>query len=105
MITGTKFVIDAIAGARDVASLMDRYLGGNGEIDETLVTRMRETVIGKSEQFSALKRQELTTRQAAKRINDFCPVTDGFNFEQATAEARRCLQCDLRTDIKHIRPG
>ena len=32
VITGTKFLIDAIAGARDVASLMDKYLGGDGEI-------------------------------------------------------------------------
>ena len=39
VITGTKFVIDAIAGAREVTTVIDQYLGGEGKIDETLVER------------------------------------------------------------------
>lgn len=104
VITGTRFVIDAIAGAREVAVLMDRYLGGTGEIDDIPIERRRTPWLGKEDRFSTLERQIPLLRPAAERITDFRPVMHGLCSEQAGAEARRCLQCDLRNDIEPVRP-
>ena len=99
VITGTRFLIDAIAGGREVATLMDKYLGGDGVITETLAERSRDPHIGKIEGFGTLERQELAHRSADDRKCDFAPVTTGFTCDQAACEASRCLQCDLRKDI------
>ncbi len=102
VITGTKFVIDAIASARECAQLMDKYLGGDGMIDEVLVDRTLNPEIGTIENFSALRREELGIRGAEERKNDFAPIHTGFTCEQGTCEASRCLQCDLRVAIKKV---
>ena len=103
VITGTKFVIDAIAGGRDVASLMDRYLGGDGNIDETLVDREPDSAIGKIDGFYQIPREEMAVRPAAERIADFAPISEGFTCEQADCEAGRCLQCDLRKEFSKVK--
>ena len=103
VITGTKFLIDAIAGARDVASLMDKYLGGDGEIDETLVERERDPEIGKIEGFAKIARNEMAVKPAAERRDNFEPISDGFTCDQAACESGRCLQCDLRKDIQCVK--
>lgn len=103
VITGTKFLIDAIAGAREAAVLMDRYLGGDGVIDERLVERQRDPSIGEAEGFAAIPRQELAVRPAQERRQDFAPVTEGFTCAQASCESGRCLQCDLRPDLKRVK--
>lgn len=102
VITGTKFVIDAIASARECAQLMDKYLGGTGDIDEVLVERTLNPEIGTIENFSSLRREELGIRGAEERKNDFAPIHTGFTCEQGTCEASRCLQCDLRVAIKKV---
>ena len=99
VITGTKFLIDALAGARDVAVLMDKYLGGDGAIEETLVERERNPLIGRVEGFPCIARNELTHKDAQLRKTSFETVTEGFTCDQAACESGRCLQCDLRNDI------
>ena len=103
VITGTKFLIDAIAGARDAASLMDKYLGGDGEIGETLVERERDPEIGKVEGFAKIARSEMAVKPAAERRENFEPISDGFTCDQADCESGRCLQCDLRKDIRRVK--
>lgn len=103
VITGTRFLIDALAGARDVATLMDKYLGGDGEIAETLAERSANPEIGKIEGFAQRSRNELNVRPAAERKDDFKVVTEGFTCEQGACEAGRCLQCDLRLQIQRPR--
>ncbi len=99
VITGTKFLIDAIAGARDVAQIMDKYLGGDGNIDETLVEREANPYIGTISNFANLNREELQMRGAEERKNDFETISKGFSCDASTCEAGRCLQCDLRLQI------
>ncbi len=103
VVTGTKFVIDAIAGAREAAACIDRYLGGDGELDETLVPRERDPKIGQRSGFSRLRREQAACRPAQQRVADFQPVSLGLSETQAAAEAERCLQCDLRKDIQPVR--
>lgn len=99
VITGTKFVIDAIAGGREVAVLMDKYLGGDGNIDETLVERDADPYIGRIDNFTEIERAELGTRPAEERKKDFLASSVGFTCEQSKCESSRCLQCDLRLQI------
>ena len=99
MITGTRFLIDAIAGGRDVAEIMDKYLGGDGVITEKLAERDPSPYIGKIEGFADIPRNEMAERAAAERKLDFAPVSEGFTCDQAKCESGRCLQCDLRLQI------
>ena len=97
VITGTRFLIDAIAG--DVAELMDKYLGGDGVILEQLTERTADPFIGKIEGFADIPRNEMSEREAEQRKLDFAPVSEGFTCDQANCESGRCLQCDLRLQI------
>jgi formate dehydrogenase beta subunit len=102
VITGTRFVIDAVAGGREAARRIDCYLGGDGNIDETLVERTRDAEIGKINHFCAIGREYMPVKPAEKRRDNFEPVSEGFSCEQAGCEAARCLQCDLRKDISRV---
>ena len=102
VITGTKFVIDAIASARQCAQLMDQYLGGDGNIDEILVDRTLNPEIGAIENFGQIARNELEEKPAEVRKNNFEPIFKGFSCEVGQCEASRCLQCDLRVPIQKV---
>ncbi len=105
VITGTKFVIDAIAGGRDVVSVIDKYLGGDGNIDETLVERTLNPEIGPIKGFGTLPRVDTTIRDPESRMAEetkWGPVDLNFTCEQAQCEAGRCLQCDLRVPIQKV---
>jgi NADPH-dependent glutamate synthase beta subunit-like oxidoreductase len=82
-VTGTKTVIEAIAGARDVASQMDILLGGDGDVDEYYWDREEQgDDIGCISGFAGIE-----------RIEKLCLVGD------AAHETGRCLKCDLRLRI------
>ncbi|MCF0229190.1 MAG: FAD-dependent oxidoreductase [Parasporobacterium sp.] len=99
VIRGPEFLIDAIADGRKVASLMDQYLGGDGEIDNTLVERNPSPYIGAIKDFGEFTREEMAVRPAAERKLDFAPESSGFTCDQGHCESGRCLQCDLRLQI------
>ena len=99
-ITGISFVIKAIASAREVVPIIDRYLGGDGQIDETLVERTADPFIGQIENFGRLPRVEMEVIAPEERVrNGNENVYKTFTCEQACNEAQRCLQCDLRASI------
>ena len=99
-VTGTQSVIKAIAAGRDAAQQIDRYLGGDGEIEEALAPEQhRCAYIGKYAGFAMLPRQEVEVVAPEIRIKGFERMDLGFTEETAFCEANRCLQCDLRTDI------
>ncbi len=102
VITGTKFVINAIASARECVPVIDKYLGGDGNIDETLIERELNPEIGKVEGFGKLERQEMAVKPAEARRDNFLPISDGLTDQQAKCESGRCLQCDLRVPITQV---
>ncbi|WP_227017903.1 FAD-dependent oxidoreductase [Sinanaerobacter chloroacetimidivorans] len=86
-VTGTRSVVDAIASGRQAASSIDKYLGGDGMIDELLYDREPvDPEIGVIEGFAKMQRVE--------PLQGEC---------DAKAEACRCLQCDLRLDIDKVK--
>ncbi|QOX61917.1 2Fe-2S iron-sulfur cluster binding domain-containing protein [Anoxybacterium hadale] len=87
-VTGTRTIIQAVAEARRAVASIDRYLGGDGDIDETLIPMEKPNgSIGEEPGFGLLKREK---------------TIEPFTESQAGCEASRCLQCDLRELIGHV---
>lgn len=103
VITGTRFVIDAIQGAKECAALMDEYLGGDGILTQELVARTRPSQLKEVAQFDKLPRTAEHLLPPETRKCSFEPVSTAFPCDQASCEASRCLQCDLRKDISNVR--
>jgi len=100
VVTGTRAVINAIAGGREAAAEMDQYLGGDGNIEEHLVDVPKDQAdIGKIEGFANLPRVESQLLPCEQRKCSFDKVDLSFSEEDAKAEANRCLKCPLRNQI------
>jgi NADPH-dependent glutamate synthase beta subunit-like oxidoreductase len=102
-ITGISFVIKAIQQGRLVTAEIDRYLGGDGQIAETLCERSADPHIGRIEGFGKLERVEQTLRAADERVRDEIDVYHTYSCDQAKCEAERCLQCDLRLQLTPVK--
>ena len=99
-IYGTKTVIKALASGREAASEIDRFLGGDGDISEKLVTTEAPSqAIGRIEGFACLARAEECFLEPDERRQDFRPISAGICDAAICGEAERCLQCDLRFGI------
>lgn len=100
VVYGTASVIKAVQSGRLAAMQVDRYLGGDGVIDEALAPEQyRCPYIGVVEDFSELPREEAALLPTDERIRGFQTMDLGFDEHRAHCEAGRCLQCDLRLDI------
>jgi len=100
VITGTTSVIEAIAAGRRAATFIDRYLGGSGDIDEILVdVEEANPYLGREEGFADRQRLPVPCLPVEQRPGNFDKVELGFDKAEATEEAERCLQCDLRFTI------
>lgn len=96
----TKSVILAIASGRDAAVEIDKYLGGDGDISETLAPKQHaDPKIGKVEGFGYFGRTKTQVTPAAERQDNFNEVDHGICDADICGEASRCLQCDLRLQI------
>ncbi|MFH1640241.1 MAG: FAD-dependent oxidoreductase, partial [Chloroflexota bacterium] len=99
-VTGTTSVIEAINAGRKAASSMDKYLGGNGEIDETLVdTEEANPYVGRQEGFADKQRLPVANLPVEQRKSNFTQVELGYSATEGVDEATRCLQCNLRCEI------
>lgn len=103
VVTGTQSVIKAIAAARDAVSAIDRYLGGDGCIDEALAPeQFKDPHIGVIEHFGEKERVQPRVVPVPERVVSYSscgPMDMGFDEEMAKCEASRCLQCDLRCEL------
>ncbi len=93
VVSGPASVIEAIAQGRQAAISIDKYLGGNGEIDQTLAPPERE--MPPLEEAEEQKRPDFTMLPVSQRIKDFSEVEVCYSREKAVEEANRCLRCDL----------
>ena len=103
-VTGPDSVIRAIAAGRTAASSIDKYLGGDGVIDEILTS---EREIGMcagitAEGFAGMKRVVMPFLPAGKVTGNFIEVETGLPEDGTIAEGKRCLQCGIRM---HISPA
>jgi formate dehydrogenase beta subunit len=103
-VNGSSSVIKAIASGRKAAIALDRYLGGNGDIEERLAPQVEVNKnIGLREGFAFLERCQEACVPAIERIKSYCRVVRDMEENTAEGEARRCLQCDLRLKITPIK--
>lgn len=95
VVTGPDSIINAIAMGRKAARSMDRYLGGDGCIDEILA--VPETVVKLTECMREVQsRNEMPFLKPWQRTKGFDQVELGLADEAIRAEANRCLDCDAR---------
>lgn len=94
---GPGAIIDAIAAGRKAAAAMDRFLGGDGDIEETLAERPdTSSYDGARERgFADRIRTKAPELPLEERLKGFDEVEECLSDEQAVYEASRCLQCDL----------
>ncbi len=91
-VKGPATVIEAIADARKAAEAIDIYLGGKGDISESLVQPEESEVLPET----ALPEEEqavFTYLPPEERIRNFDEVENAMTRETAEAEAQRCLKC------------
>jgi NADPH-dependent glutamate synthase beta subunit-like oxidoreductase len=99
-IYGTKSVVQAIASGREAVEVIDKYLGGDGDISaELLDPEPVGQELGKaSDDFyqPAVQPEFVPADERKGNFDTFeCPFTE----DEARCEASRCLQCDLRLTI------
>jgi len=92
--TGPATVIEAIAAGRQAAVSIDRYLGGNGVIDEVLAP-LEEVVAPPAADEEERHRPAMASLPLEQRLKGFAQVELGFSESMAIEEAKRCLNCDL----------
>jgi len=101
LVTGPQTVIWAVQGGRLAAKAIDKYLGGDGEIDQILYPDDEaDPYIGRDEGFADRKRADITKIPVKERIPGFKQVELCLCEEDAKKEAQRCLKCQLRLQIK-----
>jgi len=103
VVSGAASVIEAIAMGRKAAVSIDRFFGGDGVIDETLIELEKfDPWLGQEEGFAEKRRVRIPYLSLEERFQDFSLVELGFNEEMALEEANRCLRCDLRLQISPV---
>jgi NADH-quinone oxidoreductase subunit F len=93
VVKGPASVIEAIAHGRIAATSIDKYLGGEGDIEETLAPP--EEAMKPLEEAEEEMRVEIPAPPAKERIKNFGNVELSLSQKMAIKEAERCLRCDL----------
>jgi len=98
---GPGTIIDAISAGRRAATAIDQFLGGDGDIAESIAVRPDTRAYnGKREKgFADLKRVETPAIPVSERHDGFKEVDLCFDDAHAIDEAKRCLQCDLELSL------
>ena len=105
VVTGTAFVVNAIAAGHKAARSIDAYVRGEplptaeleaevaGGYTRAEYTEEEARALVASGQVSAQGRHEVTKLPAAERVLDFREIYPVFTESEARAEAERCLSC------------
>lgn len=100
-VTGTAFIVDAIAAGHRAARSIAAYLLGSPPEQEKSpaeVVRLEIDEIGQqiaAQRASPVPRIESTRLPPAERIANFREVYQGLTESQAQTEAMRCLRCGI----------
>ncbi len=98
---GSGSIVDAVALGRKASATVDKYLGGTGNIDEMLVQAEKPNQwLGQEQGFAFKRRANMPQLPVEKRRGNFAEVALGFDEKTAVSEAKRCLRCDLRLQIR-----
>lgn len=99
-VTGPSVVIEAVAAGRKAAESIDKYLGGNGVIDEVLIdAEETDPYLGQDDDFAYMRRVHMPSLAIEQRLDNFAEIELGLGKMAAIEEAKRCLKCPLRLRI------
>ncbi len=93
-VLGPASIIEAIAQGRRAAASMDRFLGGDGEIDRPAPVDTAPDL--PTAAARGTQRQQWRTVAPEQRLRGFELVEQAYGADATAAEATRCLSCDLR---------
>ncbi len=106
-VTGTAFVIDAVASGHTCAEAIHRYLRGESPEpvfprDERVATWSQEELELKLRSGEIKRAPRVRERDlgAAHRLDNFTEVQTGYTAEEAKAEALRCLSCGVCSECE-----
>lgn len=103
VIKNPSSVVDSIDMGRKVASSIDKYLGGNGKIEDIFVEfDGSNPFLGRDESFYNKPRVQMPFLSLDERQSSFKEIELGFDEKLAIEEANRCLRCDLRFEISPV---
>ncbi|MCK4381831.1 MAG: FAD-dependent oxidoreductase [Candidatus Lokiarchaeota archaeon] len=103
VINSPSSVVDAIEMGRRAATSIDKYLGGNGEIEDILIEPdVPNPNLGRDESFYEKPRVQMPLLSLEQRQSSFNEIEQGFDEDLAVEEANRCLRCDLRFEISPV---
>ncbi|MGD2109770.1 MAG: FAD-dependent oxidoreductase [Phycisphaerae bacterium] len=97
---GPMSVIHAVASGREAADRINAYLKQDGSTDGSAKSASRrDPWLGREDGFVPKPRVPVPCQPASDRTTDFREIEGMYSREDAIAEAKRCLQCDLRLDM------
>jgi len=103
VIDSPSSVVDAINMGRRAATSIDKYLGGNGEIEDIFIEPdVPNPNLGRDKTFYDKQRVQMPLLSQKERQDSFNEIELGFNESLALEEANRCLSCDLRFEISPV---
>ena len=95
-VTGPASVVEAIAAGKKAAASIHRYLGGQGFVSDLPQVADPAPYFGREEGFASVARVAVPALPVSERVPGFAEVELGYDEALAVAEAKRCLQCDVR---------
>ncbi len=101
VVTGTTFIVDAIAAGHRAASAISGYLVGDNHGEAVIqheVVKMDQVEVKNRiaiQPSASIHRSEFTKRLAEVRKFDFNEIFGGLSESQAQIEAARCLRCGV----------
>ncbi|MHA2225015.1 MAG: FAD-dependent oxidoreductase [Candidatus Hodarchaeales archaeon] len=100
---GPLSVVEAIEMGRKAATSIDKFLGGNGNIDDLFIELdALNPWLGREDDFYERTRVQMPCLPIEDRINTFSEIELGYNEKMVIEEANRCLKCDLRLNISSV---
>ena len=101
-ITGTAWVIDAIASGQKAAHYIDRYLKGEilGKTPLDIPIAASDIKVEIPADLVKEERQPMPILAVETRGHNFNETALGYDAEQAIAEAKRCLNCAGRLCLR-----
>ena len=102
---GGGSVVHAVASGRAAAERIDEHLGGDGDLTVHFADHALPSArIGREDGFVPRPRVPFPCQAPEQRRTDFREIEGTYSAEDALAEAKRCLQCDLRLMITEPAP-
>ena len=95
-VTGPDSIVEAMAQGKRAAAAIDEYLGGDGDISERFAPEPGEEMAMPAHLAEQGKPAvPMPLAGEGPRKDSFALVELGYNRQEAVAEARRCIRCDL----------